>query len=156
MAPNLVPQLTAAPVKTQMAPNLVPQLTAAPVKTEFPIFISGEVVRGFGRGGKDLNVPTANLPEETVNKALATIPIGIYYGWAQLETEKKEVHIIHNYEYDFYGRELKVCIAGYIRPELNFESLDQLIAAIKNDISIAENALEKEPLLSLKEHSYFV
>ncbi|KAJ1670808.1 riboflavin kinase, partial [Spiromyces aspiralis] len=28
-----------------------------------------------------------NLPEETVNQVLAAIPIGIYYGWAQLETE---------------------------------------------------------------------
>jgi FAD synthase len=30
---------------------------------------------------------------------------------------------MHTFEQDFYGQELRVIVAGYIRPEQNYESL---------------------------------
>jgi hypothetical protein len=38
----------------------------------------------------------------------------------------QETHIIHTFPSDFYGSNLKVCIAGYLRPEKNFTSLGKL------------------------------
>lgn len=35
----------------------------------------------------------------------------------------QETHIIHNYQEDFYGSILKVCVAGHIRDEQNFSSI---------------------------------
>lgn len=62
---------------------------------------------------------------------------------------------MHNYDRDLYGNILKVCIAGYLRPEQNFDSLDALIAAIKKDISDAEGLLEDEEMQKLKFDDFF-
>ncbi len=35
----------------------------------------------------------------------------------------QEVHIIQKFHEDFYGKELKTVLLGYIRPESNFSSL---------------------------------
>ncbi|XP_036150896.1 riboflavin kinase-like [Monomorium pharaonis] len=62
-------------------------------------------------------------------------------GWnPYYKNEKKslEVHLLHKFQDEFYGKELKIIIGGYIRPERDFSSLDELIAEIKNDIAIAD------------------
>lgn len=56
----------------------------------------------------------------------------------------QETHIIHNFAGDFYGKQLKLCVCGYLRPELNFDSLDALKTAINKDIEDAKNQLEEE------------
>lgn len=52
----------------------------------FPIRLSGEVISGFGRGSKELGIPTANLPIEGLavggNDDLES---GVYYGFAGLQ-----------------------------------------------------------------------
>jgi riboflavin kinase len=51
----------------------------------------GKVERGFGRGGKQLGVPTANLPSHLFPKqALQNISTGVYFGWAMLEQQHQE------------------------------------------------------------------
>ena len=69
---------------------------------------SGVVVKGFGRGSKELGIPTgnisfslpfyikylANLDEETVASLPSDLATGIYYGWAQL--------LDSNYSYIIY------------------------------------------------------
>lgn len=35
----------------------------------------------------------------------------------------QEVHLLHKFQDDFYGKELKVIIVGYIRPEKDFSSI---------------------------------
>lgn len=39
----------------------------------------------------------------------------------------QETHIMHVFEEDFYGSELKVAMLGYIRGEKNFDSLGELL-----------------------------
>ncbi|PVU91045.1 hypothetical protein BB559_004331 [Furculomyces boomerangus] len=133
------------------------------VTIPFPIFLTSEVIRGFGRGGKQLGIPTANLTDDVVNDALKSAPTGIYFGLAKTDFEKKvrpmvmslgwnpyfkneklsgEIHIIHNYQQDFYETELKTIILGYIRPESNFVNIETLIDEIKRDISFCLKALE--------------
>ncbi|KAL6267811.1 hypothetical protein P5V15_000883 [Pogonomyrmex californicus] len=140
-----------------------------------PYFVSGIVVKGFGRGSKALGIPTANLPESVVNALPKDLSTGVYYGWASLhgqiykmvasigwnpyyKNEKKsmEVHLLHKFQNDFYGDELKVIIVGYIRPERDFSSLDKLIKEIKNDIAIAEHQLEEPVLNKLKNHDFLM
>ncbi|CRK87554.1 CLUMA_CG001351, isoform A [Clunio marinus] len=136
-----------------------------------PHFASGPIIKGFGRGSRDL----ANFGIDVVNELPRELGTGIYYGWASVdngdvhkmvmsigwnpyyENEHKsmETHILHNYDRDLYGSLLKVCIVGYLRPEQNFESLEALITAIKNDIADAERLLETPEHLKTKNNDFF-
>jgi riboflavin kinase len=120
----------------------------------FPIMLKGEVTKGFGRGSSDLGIRTANLPDQVANSAAHILETGIYFGFASVglkgtvypmvmsygwnpfyknEKRSAEVHIIHHFENDFYGEELRIVILGYIRPELNYTTLGTLL---NNDRSI--------------------
>lgn len=127
-----------------------------------PWYIGGPVIKGFGRGSKVLGIPTANLPAENFSALLSEHTSGVYFGWAGLakrgiykmvmsigwnpyfdNTEKTiEPWLLHEFNEDFYGEELRLVIVGYIRPEANFPSLESLIARIHEDGRIAENALD--------------
>ncbi|KAF7313608.1 Flavokinase domain-containing protein [Mycena chlorophos] len=50
----------------------------------FPILLSGPVQKGFGRGGKELGCPTANLPDESITPISTVAKTGVYYGYAQV------------------------------------------------------------------------
>lgn len=50
----------------------------------------GEVSSGYGRGGKQLGVPTANLPSSLFQKALGDVEAGVYFGWAAIEGRQHE------------------------------------------------------------------
>ena len=66
-----------------------------------------------------------------------------------------ETHIIKKYDSDFYGRWMKLRICGFIRPELNFNGLEELINAIKDDVEHAKTHLDKdERLLSMKDDKF--
>ena len=45
----------------------------------------GKVATGYGRGGKKLGFPTANLPASLFQDALQHVPTGVYFGWAWIE-----------------------------------------------------------------------
>ncbi|KAF9040627.1 riboflavin kinase [Panaeolus papilionaceus] len=62
-------------------PEIVgPDLPESP----FPIALVGPVQKGFGRGGKDLGCPTANLPDESITPISTVAQTGVYYGFAQV------------------------------------------------------------------------
>lgn len=144
------------------------------VMSALPYYCSGEVVRGFGRGSKELGIPTANFPEHVVDSLPPDLTTGIYYGWGAVgngevykmvmsigwnpfykNTKKSvETHIIHQFPDDFYGEMLSIVIVGYIRPEKSFDSLDALIAAIHSDIEEAKKQLDLPERRKLKER-YF-
>ncbi|KAM7362540.1 riboflavin kinase isoform 2-T2 [Cochliomyia hominivorax] len=142
-----------------------------------PFFASGEIVAGFGRGSKELGIPTANYPLEVVKSLPESFKPGVYFGWANVNNgpvykmvmsigwnpfydnkEKSiETHILHEFNRDLYGCLLKVCIVGYLRPEQNFKSLEDLIACIKNDIAYAEDVLESnDTFKQLQNHQFFL
>jgi len=53
-------------------------------KLKEPIELTSNIVHGFGRGGKKLGIPTANLdmtPE--IEEKLVNLVSGVYYGWAE-------------------------------------------------------------------------
>ncbi|KAH8177179.1 riboflavin kinase domain-containing protein [Sarocladium implicatum] len=51
----------------------------------FPLKMEGKVISGFGRGSKELGIPTANLPvDESLTPWIADIESGVYFGYASL------------------------------------------------------------------------
>ncbi|XP_036596976.1 riboflavin kinase [Trichosurus vulpecula] len=164
---------TAAPPDSSPGPP--PESEASGAMKHLPYFCRGEVVRGFGRGSKQLGIPTANFPEQVVDNLPSDLSTGIYYGWASVgdgavhkmvlsigwnpyykNTKKSvETHIIHTFKEDFYGEILSIVITGYIRPEKNFSSLDALISAIQDDIEEAKRQLDLPEHLKFKEDNFF-
>ncbi|CAI9637192.1 unnamed protein product [Alternaria burnsii] len=57
----------------------------------FPIKLRGPVVKGFGRGSKELGIPTANIPLSGLSiGGHDELESGIYYGWCTLDTSSIE------------------------------------------------------------------
>ncbi|AEO64099.1 uncharacterized protein THITE_2142055 [Thermothielavioides terrestris NRRL 8126] len=51
----------------------------------YPLRMSGLVISGFGRGSKELGIPTANLPvDDALTPWISSVPSGVYFGWAAL------------------------------------------------------------------------
>lgn len=140
-----------------------------------PHFAKGPVVRGFGRGARELGCPTANFPFEIVENLPNEFDSGVYFGYAQLEkgdihemvtsigwnpfyqncVKSMEIHILQEFEKDFYGKELKIVILGYIRPQRNFKDLNELMEAINNDIITTREILNNEKFEKYKNHPFF-
>jgi len=52
-----------------------------------------------------------------------------------------EIHILHNFNSNFYGHDMKVVVLGYIRPELDYTSREGLIEDIETDKRVAKASL---------------
>lgn len=62
-----------------------------------------------------------------------------------------EVHLLENYNFNFYGAELRVLICKKMRDEEKYNSLEELKEAIANDIRNARNEVVNfEPYLDQK------
>lgn len=130
----------------------------------FPMCLSGAVVKGFGRGSKELGIPTANLEESAIPDLLGHAESGIYYGLACIEGDDTtyemvmsvgwnpyykntvrsvEVHIMHKFHEDFYGKQLRIIVIGFIRPEYNYTSMESLIEDINEDMNVARRSLAR-------------
>ncbi|KAL9179462.1 hypothetical protein ACHAXT_008752 [Thalassiosira profunda] len=152
-----------------------------------PIRIVSKVVRGYGRGSKDLGIPTANVSREKADLLCSCgdfdhLPTGIYWGYSRVggndeaddaavlgqvhlaaisigfnptysnEEKTVEPHLIASDNHplrhssscgetqfqDLYDKKIVLSVVGYLRPELPFEGLEKLTAAIKKDIADAE------------------
>jgi FAD synthase len=55
---------------------------------------------------------------------------------------------------DFYDKPIRLSVVGYLRPELPFEGLDKLIAAIKSDISNAVRLGNESDEATIKEKTW--
>ncbi|KAM3725192.1 Nicotinamide phosphoribosyltransferase [Dirofilaria immitis] len=141
----------------------------------YPYYFYGTVVVGFGRGGRQLGCPTANLDDNAISRLPSHFPCGVFYGFAnvnhgevygmvtsigwnpQFKNERKtiEVHIFHDFEEDFYGAEIRAVLVGFLRPMVAFSSLDELKAAINNDISMAKDLLSTPETMLRKNSNFF-
>ena len=122
-------------------------------------FLKGRVIRGKGLG-KEIGFPTANIslpsriiiPKLGVYASIGTIEdekfIGVTnIGFApSLKGEKEvtvETHFL-GFNRDIYDRLVKIELVEYIRPEIKFSSLEQLVTQIKNDIESARDIIRKK------------
>lgn len=126
------------------------------------ILTKGKVVEGAKRG-RELGFPTANI-ELTKEQANALPPIGIYAVWVKgknhgldiahkgaaswgfnptfgLEKPQLEVHIL-DFNEMIYGEDLEVEFVEFIRGEIKFESLENLIQHIADDCAKCDKLLE--------------
>ena len=129
-----------------------------------PVVMRGPVVKGFGRGSRVLGIPTANLDVTPLKWEVDSLAPGIYLGWASVrgashamvmsigwnpyfDNAKKTIEpwLLHKFDDDFYGEELSVVVAGYIRPEADFTTLDALVARIRRDADVARVMLTRAP-----------
>ncbi len=121
--------------------------------------IDGRVVGGDQRG-RDLGYPTANLdidglhpPKFGVYAVLVEVfegPLkGLYKGAASIGmrptfggTKPNLEVFIFDFSGDLYGTEISVGLVKYQRPELKFDSLEELIKQIDDDCVIARKILQ--------------
>lgn len=174
-----------APLRTEEFRAVRPQIVGPETpESPFPILLSGPVQKGFGRGGKDLGCPTANLPDESITPLSTSVKTGVYYGYAQVIPPKDkwppgdtkvlpmamslgwnpfyknerltaEIHIIHEFQSDFYGYEMRALVLGYIRPELDYTSREGLIEDIEMDKRVALNSLDRPEYQKFARDAHF-
>ena len=119
-------------------------LAAAATLLGRPAEVEGIVVRGDGRG-RALGFPTANLD---VPQGLLVPPDGVYAGWSRDRRaavsigtnphfdgveRRVEAHLL-DFDGDLYGQRLVVELWNRLREQRRFDSLDQLVAAIGDDV----------------------
>ena len=66
----------------------------------------------------------------------------------------KEVHIIHHFTSDFYGHHLNLLILGFIRPEFDYSTKEQLILDIEEDIEATKRSLARPSYMKHSEDAY--
>ena len=131
-------------------------------------------MHGFKRGSTLLGCPTSNVCTEQLQDKIQHFKMGVYFGWAKLKDEvfkmianigknpsfgndkvSVEVHLLHQFDEDFYDENLQVLIVGSIRTETKFTSLEELKRTIHEDCKIAEGLLDEEQYLSFREFGEF-
>lgn len=138
----------------------------------YPLQMEGKVISGFGRGSKELGIPTANLPvDAAITPWISSTASGVYFGYASLDLDgtpgahlsvypmvmsigynpfykntvrSAEVHILHKFAGDFYGAHMRLLILGFIREEKDYKSLDALIEDINFDCEVTRTSLARE------------
>ncbi len=120
--------------------------------------VPGVIVHGFKRGRK-LGFPTANLntsPESILPKK------GVYAGYAQFEGRVAPAMInvgtnptfdnactsveayIFGIDEDLYGKHARFYFVSYLRPEIRFDSLEELIGQLDQDAKDTMPALKEQ------------
>lgn len=72
------------------------------------------------------------------------LPMVALVGWNPFfknELLAVELHVMHPFATNFYGAKVTFCVLGYIRPELDYTTVEALVADINEDIAIAQRAL---------------
>jgi len=122
---------------------------------EHPFEIEGYVVHG-SEIGRTIGFPTINIkPNDSI------LPrIGVYAATVEIDgVEKKavanigtrptvngqgvllETHIL-DYDGDLYGKRLRVRLKTFLRPEVRFDSLDELKTQIQTDVETVKRILK--------------
>jgi len=116
-----------------------------------PPEVEGTVVRGDGRG-RELGFATANLD---VPADLLVPPDGVYAGWSldrraavSIGTNphfdgverRVEAHLL-DFDADLYGERMVVELWSPLREQSRFDSLDELVAAIADDVERTRGAV---------------
>ncbi len=124
----------------------------------YPWFVTGQVVHGDQRG-RELGYPTANLrldPDCALKHGVYAVRIGIggqrYDGVANFGRRPMfdtgavllEVYLF-DFSGDLYGAALDVAFIAWIRPELKFDSVEDLIRRMDDDCQHARHALARAP-----------
>jgi riboflavin kinase/FMN adenylyltransferase len=124
----------------------------------YPWFVTAQVVHGDKRG-RELGYPTANLrlgPDCGLKHGVYAVRVGVggtrYDGVANFgrrpmfDTGAVLLEVfLFDFKGDLYGAALDVAFIAWIRPEMNFGSLEELIRRMDEDSRLARHALARAP-----------
>lgn len=97
---------------------------------------------------------TASTPTTSRSPVYPTVLSIGYNPYYKNTTRSIEIHILANFESDFYGAELSLVILGFIRPEYDYVSKDALVEDIREDIRISQRSLAREAYQACKEDAW--
>ncbi|WP_165242428.1 bifunctional riboflavin kinase/FAD synthetase [Corynebacterium lizhenjunii] len=133
--------------------------------------VCGPVVRGAGRGGKELGFPTAN---QYFPDSIAIPTDGVYAGWFRVDDtaagvdgnitpgrayaaaisvgtnptfgdeERSIESFVLDREADLYGHDATVFFVDHLRPMVKFNSVDELLEAMRRDVATARKVLAQD------------
>lgn len=89
----------------------------------------------------------------------AVYPMVMSIGWNPYyknTVRSVEVHIMHDFETDFYGSHMNLVILGFIRPELDYTTKEALIEDIKTDIDVAGRSLSRKAYAKYSKDEYLL
>ena len=124
----------------------------------YPYFVTAQVVHGDKRG-RELGYPTANLrlgPDCGLKHGIYAVRVGVggarYEGVASFgrrpmfDTGAVLLEVfLFDFSGDLYGAALDVAFIAWIRPEMNFDSVEELIRRMDDDSRHARTALARAP-----------
>ncbi|HEY6428230.1 MAG TPA: bifunctional riboflavin kinase/FAD synthetase [Acidimicrobiales bacterium] len=127
--------------------------------------VRGPVVRGDGRGGAELGFPTANLfvpddialpadgvyagyyrrPDGTVHRAAINVGRRPTFYEAGTAPVLVEAYLLR-FDGDLYGEPARVSFAHRLRDEQRFDSVEELVAQMREDVAATERVLASADL----------
>jgi len=113
--------------------------------------MSPDVYSALGSSQSDLSAISADQG--------AVFPMVMSIGWNPFyknTVRSVEVHIMRDFETDFYESHMNLLILGFIRPELDYVSKESLIEDIKTDIDVAGRSLSRPAYANLARDPYLV
>jgi riboflavin kinase / FMN adenylyltransferase len=146
-------RISSGAIRAALAAGQVKEAAAA---LGYPWFVSGEVVHGDKRG-RELGYPTANLrldPSCELRHGIYAVRVGIgserYDGVASfgrrpmfdVGTVLLEVFLF-NFSGDLYEQSIDVAFIEWIRHELKFDSVEELVRRMDEDSRVARIALAR-------------
>ncbi len=122
----------------------------------YPWFVSGPVIGGEKRG-RDLGYPTANLrldPACNLKHGIYAVRVDMHgkrhdgvasFGRRPTFDNGAPLLEVHLFDFagDLYGVSLDVAFIGWIRPELKFDSVEDLVRRMDDDSRLARAALAR-------------
>lgn len=113
---------------------------------KLPTSLTG-TVKAFSGYGRKLGYPTANIAIHT------NLKDGVYFGYANLgsytnnpalifvgepvtvgdRVRRVEAHLLKIKDINYYGKKLELLVSVFHRNSIKFDSIDDLIIAMKND-----------------------
>ena len=121
-----------------------------------PWFVTGEVIHGEKRG-RELGFPTANIrldPACGLKHGIYAVRTEVagkrYDGVASFGVRPMFDHgapllevFLFDFAGDLYGRTVDVALIGWVRPELKFDTIDDLKRHMADDVAKARDALRR-------------
>jgi len=137
-------------------------LDVAPIKKESDALAPGIYFGWAGLRGNDSNDDANDSrndgeAQNVIENVIAPMVMSI--GWNPFfdnATKTVEPWLLRDFgkDGDFYGRELRLAVLGYVRPEADFASLEALVERIHRDADVARGALAMERFEGGKEDPY--
>jgi riboflavin kinase / FMN adenylyltransferase len=147
--------VSSGPIRAALAQG---EVNAAADLLGYPWFVTGQVVHGDKRG-RQLGFPTANIPLDPACQlchGIYAVRVGIgdqrYDGVASFgrrpmfDTGAVLLEVfLFDFSADLYGKTLDVAFIGWIRRELTFATIEQLVERMDADATLARAMLARSP-----------